>query len=86
MMMSKEEVHKNLRDLFESIGMHDHAAEVDDFVADKEDLPEQVEYLQRLRVDAKCAKETTTGEKSEEFARQEKTLVKILEIIYLYVA
>lgn len=82
--LDKSDVSEALRKLFESIGMHDHAAEVDEFIADKEDLPEQVEYLQRLRNDAKCAKETTTRADRAEFARREKVLIEILEIIYLY--
>lgn len=82
--LDKSDVSETLRKLFESIGMHDHAAEVDEFIADKEDLPEQVEYLQHLCSDAKCAKETTTGADRAEFARREKVLTEILEITYLY--
>lgn len=73
-----------LSGLFSSIGMNDHAAEVNEMLADTDDLLEQITYLHRIRRDAKVAIESTFGEQKNEYKKRYKVLTEILEIIYLY--
>lgn len=82
--MRNEKELAKLSRLFSSIGMSDHAAEVNEMLADTDDLPEQVAYLHRLRRDAEVAAETTSGNQKAEYERRYKVLTEILEIISLY--
>nr|DAG28824.1 MAG TPA: hypothetical protein [Bacteriophage sp.] len=82
--MRNEKELAKLSGLFSSIGMNDHAAEVNEMLADPDDLLEQVAYLHRIRNDAKVAIETTSGDQKAEYERRYKVLTEILEIIYFY--
>lgn len=80
----KEEKIIELKNLFRSIEMFDEADEVVELVNDKEFLPDEVKYFQRLRFDAEQAINTTEGDKKLKYIHKKETLTKILEIIYLY--
>lgn len=82
--MRNEKELAKLSGLFSSIGMNDHAAEVNEMLEDAADLPEQVAYFHRLQRDAKVAAETTSGDQKAEYERRYKVLSEILEIISMY--
>lgn len=84
--MTKSEIRTELKNLFNSILMSDEAGEIDEIMNLKgEDLKEEINYLQNLREQAGQA-ERTVSDRDEvlKYRHRRETLIKILEIMYLY--
>lgn len=84
--MTKSEIRTELKNLFNSILMSDEAGEIDEIMNLKgEDLKEEIDYLQSLREQAGQA-ERTVSDRDEvlKYRHRRETLIKILEIMYLY--
>ena len=84
--MTRNEIRVELKNLFNSILMSDESDEIDLIMELKgADLQEEVDYLRRLKDQAGQAERTVTDRDDFlKYRHRRETLVKILEIIYLY--
>lgn len=81
--MTSEKI-KELKNLFNSIEMFDEAEEAEEIINDRDFLPQEVDYLQDLRRYAEQAERTTFGDEPKKYRYKRDTLIKIIEIIYLF--
>lgn len=84
--MTKSQIRTKLKNLFNSILMTDEADEIDEIMELKgSDLQGEIDYLRSLKDQAGQA-ERTVSDRDEvlKYRHRRETLIKILEIMYLY--